>query len=99
MKLYKTLSIKKEISITHSEKGVKYKRPRKRVEWVDKDVLAENPRSIIAGSLTRGHLEQQIERIAEYLAALTVGDKEAMARLLDTDYDYSESVRGYKFED
>lgn len=99
MKLFKTIRVKNEILITHSEKGVKYKRPRKRHEYANKNILAENPCSVISESLTRGHLEEQMERIAKYLAALTVGDKNEMERLLDTDYFYSENVTGYKFED
>ena len=99
MKLYKTIDSAKVTTITHSEKGVKYKRPKKRTEYVQKNVLVENPEDVISSSLTRGHLEERVDKIANYLAALTVGNKNEMARLLDTDYRWDETVFGYKFED
>lgn len=98
MKLYKTIKVKKETSITHSEKGLKYKRPKKRVDYVNKDVLVENPLTIISDSLNRGHLEEQLERMAKYLAALTIGDKNEMARHMDTFSFYFDGV-DYRFED
>ena len=99
MKLYKIKDSAKVVTITHSEKGVKYKRQKKRIEYVQKDILVENPESVISSSLNRGHLEDKIERIANYLAALTMGNKNEMARLLDTDYSYNETIFGYRFEE
>lgn len=99
MKLYKIITVGKKVTITHSEKGVKYKKPRTRLEYTTKDVLVENPASLISSSLTRGHLEESLERIADYLAALTVGNKITMANCLDTEHNWQESLQGYKFED
>ncbi len=97
MKLYKTITSAKRTTITHSEKGVRYKKPKPKLEYVQKDILVENPVSLIVDSLTRGHLEGKIERIANYLAALTIGEKTTMANCLDTNHDWQ--VQGYKFED
>lgn len=99
MKLYKTITSAKRTTITHSEKGVRYKKPKPKLEYVQKDILVENPVSLISKSLTRGHLEGNLERIADYLAALTVGNKITMANCLDTEHNWQESLQGYKFED
>jgi len=100
MKLYKTIRTKKEVVVTHNEKGAKYKNPRKRIEYVNKNVLVKNPFSLIVDNLTHGHLEERIERTAKYLAALSLGYKVEMANLIEVnDYYDREEVIGYKFED
>lgn len=100
MKLYKTIRTKKEVAVTHSEKGVKYKKPRKRIEYTNQDVLVENPFSLIVDNLTHGHLEDRIERIAKYLAALSLGHKVEMANLIEVDDYYNRGeIISYKFED
>lgn len=103
MKLLQTTTEKVETLETHSSKGKPYKNPRKKIEYQKKEFTVNLPVEIIYSALTENNIEKNIEKIAMFVAALTMSDKEKMAQMLEPDsshWDYyiSDGLK-YKFED
>jgi len=76
MKLLQITTEKVETLEAHSPKGKLYKKPRKKTEYQKKEYPANLPVETIYSALTESNIEKNIEKIAMFVAALTMGDKE-----------------------
>ncbi len=109
MKLLQITTEKVETLETHSSKGKPYKKPRKKTEYQKKElqVTPDDTSRIIYERLTGEGIEKNIEKIAKFIAALTVLDKEKMAEVISQGYlgcwlddSYQpHDIKEYKFED
>ena len=81
MKLLKVTTKKVEILETHSLKGKPYKKPQKKTEYQEKEYPVNLPVENIYSALTENNIEKNIEKIAMFVAALTMGDKERISEI------------------